>query len=196
MPTKAMEQTLLILKPDAVQRGLIGEIFEHFETIGLKLMAAKMVMPDKKVIEGHYPGTREWIEEMGKKTLASYKDAGVDIVAERGTDDPYKLGQFLYERLIKYWQEGPVVVSVWEGPHAVQVARKTRGHTIPLLAETGTLHAKYLYDSSSHSASLDRVVKTFIHASGSAEEAQKEIKYWFGDTKFKEYKREVDKLYL
>lgn len=192
----AVEKTLIILKPDAVQRGLVGRIIEEFETIGLKMLVAKMVMPDKKVIEGHYPGTREWIEGMGHKTLASYKDAGLDVKEEMGTDDPYELGQFVYKRLIDYWQTGPVIVMVWEGPHAVQIARKVRGHTIPLLAETGTIHAKYLYDSSPHSASRDRSVKTFIHASGEPEEAIAEIKYWFGTTEFKNYKREVDKLYL
>ena len=120
----AVEKTLLILKPDAVQRGLVGRIIEEFETIGLKMLAAKMVMPDKKVIEGHYPGTKEWIEGMGHKTLASYKDAGLDVKEEMGTDDPYELGQFVYKRLIDYWQTGPVIVMVWEGPHAVQIARK------------------------------------------------------------------------
>lgn len=191
-----VEKTLIILKPDLVQRGLVGAIFSEFEQLGLKLLVAKMVMPDKKVIEGHYPGTKEWIEGMGHKTLSSYKDAGLNIKEEMGTDDPADLGKYVYDRLIAYWQTGPVIVSVWEGPHAVQLARKLRGHTIPLLAEVGTIHARYLFDSSPHSASRDRVVKTFIHASGDAKEALDEIKYWFGTTEFKSYKREVDKLYL
>jgi nucleoside diphosphate kinase len=85
---------------------------------------------------------------------------------------------------------------VWEGPHAVELARKKRGHTIPTLAQTGSIHADYLFDSSILSAALNRVVKTFIHASGSAAEAEREIKYWFPDTELKSYEREVDKLYL
>ncbi len=191
-----MERTLLIIKPDAVKRALIGTIIETFEKPGLKLMAAKMVQPKADVIKNHYPGTPEWITEMGNKTLASFKQAGTDVKKMMGTEDPLKLGTFVYDRLVKYWQEGPIVAMVFEGPNAVAVARKLRGHTIPALAESGTLHAMYSYDSSTTSATLDRVVKTFVHASGSVEEAKREINYWFKDVKFEGYKREVDSLYL
>jgi len=156
-----------------------------------------MSKPDLEVIKNHYPGTPEWIKEMGEKTIASFKETGADLKKQFGTEDPNKLGQFVYERLIKYWQEGPIVVMVWEGPNAVAISRKLRGHTIPLLAQTGTLHAQYSFDSSTLSSSLDRVVKTFVHASGSRDEAEREIKYWFSEiNEFKSYKREVDKLYL
>lgn len=191
-----MERTLLIIKPDAIKRGLIGTIIETFERPGLKLMAAKMVKPDASVIKNHYPGTPEWITEMGNKTLASFKQAGTDVKKLMGTEDPLKLGTFVYDRLIKYWQEGPIVAMVFEGPNAVAVARKLRGHTIPALAEPGTLHATYSFDSSTTSSVLDRVVKTFVHASGSVEEAEREIAYWFKDVKFEGYRREVDSLYL
>jgi nucleoside-diphosphate kinase len=190
------ERTLLIIKPDGVKRALIGTIIETFEQSGLKLMGAKMVRPDAQVIKNHYPGTPDWITEMGNKTLASFKQAGTDVQKVMGTADPLKLGTFVYERLIKYWQEGPIVVMVFEGPNAVPVARKLRGHTIPSLAEPGTLHARFSFDSSTLSSSLDRVVKTFIHASGSVEEAEREIEYWFKGITFDSYTREVDSLYL
>lgn len=193
---KLIEKTLIIIKPDAVKRGLIGIIFEVFENAGLKLLAAKMVKPEEDVIKKHYPGTPQWLKEMGEKTLASFKQAGVDVKKTLATDDPIKLGQYVYERLVNYWREGPIVVSVWEGPHAIEIARKLRGHTIPSLAQTGTIHASYSFDSSVLSANLNRVVKTFIHASGNKEDAEREIKYWFGDEKFKSYEREVDSLYL
>jgi len=192
-----IDRTLIIIKPDALQRGLVGTIFETLENVGLKLLAAKMVRPDEQVIKNHYPGTPEWIQEMGEKTLASFKQSGLNTKEKMKTDDPNKLGQFVYERLIKYWREGPIIVSVWEGPGAVAVARKLRGHTIPLLSDPGTIHANYSLDSSPLSAGLDRVVKTFVHASGSTEEAEREIKYWFGEIKeFRSYKRNIDKLYL
>ncbi len=191
-----IEQTLIVIKPDAVKRGLVGMVFETFENIGLKLMTAKMVKPDKQVITNHYPGNEEWIREMGNKTLSSFKQAGADVKKTFSTEDPLKLGQFVYERLINYWMEGPIIVSVWAGPHAIEIARKVRGHTIPYLAVPGTIFSAYSYDSSPLSASLNRAVKTFVHASGSREEAEREIKYWFGKTDFKNYEREVDKLYL
>ncbi|MBI5126903.1 nucleoside-diphosphate kinase [Candidatus Roizmanbacteria bacterium] len=191
-----IEKTLIIIKPDAVKRGLIGTIITTFENVGLKLMVAKMLRPDAQVIKNHYPGTPEWIKEMGEKTLSSFKQSGADVKQNLGTDDPEKLGTFVYERLIKYWMEGPIVAMVWEGPDAIQIARKLRGHTIPLLAQTGTLHSDYSFDSSTLSSSLDRVVKTFVHASGNREEAEREIKYWFPKTEFKNYEREIDALYL
>ena len=109
-----MERTLIILKPDAVKRALVGVAIETFEKTGLKLLAAKMVKPGADVIKNHYPGTQEWVTEMGNKTLASFKQAGKDVEKETGTDDPYQLGSFVYERLIKYWQEGPIIVMVFE----------------------------------------------------------------------------------
>lgn len=191
-----MERTLIILKPDAVKRGLIGKVIETFENVGLKLMAAKMLLPNSEVIKNHYPGTTEWLKEMGEKTLASFKQSGDNVMKTFDTEDPSKLGLFIYERLIKYWMEGPIVVMVWAGPNAVTVARKLRGHTIPAFAEPGTLLAQYSFDSSPFSSSLDRVVKTFIHASGSVDEAEREIKYWFDKLDFKDYQREIDELYL
>ncbi|PIZ67651.1 nucleoside-diphosphate kinase [Candidatus Roizmanbacteria bacterium CG_4_10_14_0_2_um_filter_36_35] len=191
-----VEKTLIIIKPDAVKRGLVGTIIDSFEKVGLKLMTAKMFKPSKDVIKNHYPGTPEWIKEMGEKTLSSFKQSGANVKEKMGTDDPTKLGAFVYERLIKYWSEGPIVVMVWQGPDAIQIARKLRGHTIPLLAQTGTLHSDYSFDSSTLSSSLDRVVKTFVHASGSISEAEREIEYWFPKIEFKNYEREVDDMYL
>jgi nucleoside-diphosphate kinase len=175
---------------------MIGTIIDTFERTGLKLMAAKMVRPEADVIRNHYPGTPEWITEMGNKTLASFTQAGTDVQKVMGTSDPLKLGTFVYERLIKYWQEGPIVAMVFQGPNAVTVCRKLRGHTIPALADPGTLHAAYSFDSSTLSSTLDRAVKTFVHASGSSEEAEREIAYWFKDAQFVDYTREVDSLYL
>ena len=191
-----IEQTLIIIKPDALKRGLVGKVIETFENVGLKLIAAKMLRPSADVIKNHYPGTPEWIKEMGEKTLASFKQSGADVIKTFKTEDPNKLGQFVYVRLIKYWMEGPIIVMVWEGPNAIAIARKLRGHTIPALASPGTILAQFSFDSSPLSSSLDRVVKTFIHASGSTDEANREIKYWFPKIEFKYYEREVDNLYL
>src|SRR3990167_231897 len=147
------EKTLIIIKPDAVKRALIGKIIETFENACLKLMAAKMIKPSQDVIKNHYPGTTEWIREMGEKTLASFKQSGADVMKTFKTEDTNKLGAFIYERLIKYWMEGPIAVMVWDGPNAVTVARKLRGHTIPALSDPGTLLAQFSFDSSPLSAS-------------------------------------------
>ena len=156
---------MIIIKPDALKRGLVGKIIETFENVGLKLLTAKMLRPNEQVIKNHYPGTPEWIREMGEKTLASFKQSGDNVMKTFDTEDPNKLGTFVYDRLIKYWMEGPIIVMIWEGPNAITVARKLRGHTIPAIADPGTLLAQFSFDSSPLSTSLDRVVKTFIHAS-------------------------------
>ena len=191
-----IEQTLVVIKPDALKRGLVGMVIENLERIGLKLMVAKMVQPKDNVIKKHYPGTKDWINEIGKKTLTGFHKNNLDAKKITGTDDPYQLGQFVYQRLVKYWQEGPIIVMVWQGPHAITIVRKLRGYTIPSLANPGTILAHHSFDSSVLSTKLDRAVKTFVHASGSQSEARREIEYWFGQTKFKNYQREVDNLYL
>src|SRR3989344_5331903 len=118
-----MEKTLIIIKPDAVKRGLIGTIVSTFENVGLKLMAAKMLKPSEDVIKHHYPGTPDWIKEMGEKTLASFKQSGKNVRELMKTDDPAQLGTFVYDRLIKYWLEGPILATVWQGPGAIQICR-------------------------------------------------------------------------
>lgn len=49
-----MERTLVLLKPDAVQRGLLGEIISRVERKGLKLVGMKMFQPDAELLEEHY----------------------------------------------------------------------------------------------------------------------------------------------
>ncbi len=191
-----MEKTLIIIKPDGVQRGLIGIVFDTLESTGLKLMACKMVQPDEKTIENHYPHSQEWIEEMGNKTLTNFKNLGVDAKDHFKKTDALSVGQEVRKRLIKYWLEGPIVVTTWQGPNAVSVARKMRGHTFPVDADPGTLHAAYGFDSPLLATLKDRVVKTFIHASGSVEEANREIDYWFAGYEFKDYVTLMEHLYI
>lgn len=191
-----MEKTLIIIKPDGVQRGLIGVIFETLESTGLKLMACKMVQPDEATIENHYPHTREWIVEMGNKTLGNFKKMGIDPKDNFEKTDAFSVGEEVRKRLLKYWLEGPIVVTAWQGPSAVVVARKIRGHTFPVDAEPGTLHATYGFDSPLLATTKDRVVKTFIHTSGSIEEADREIDYWFKNFDFRDYETLIEHLYI
>src|SRR3989338_2487511 len=138
-----MEKTLIIIKPDGVQRGLIGTVFETLESTGLKLMACKMIQPNEETIDNHYPHTREWIEEMGNKTLTNFKNLGINAHDHFAKTDPFFVGQEVRKRLMTYWLEGPIVVTCWGGPNAVIVARKIRGHTFPVDADPGTIHATY-----------------------------------------------------
>ncbi|HLL61086.1 MAG TPA: nucleoside-diphosphate kinase, partial [Candidatus Nitrosocosmicus sp.] len=144
-----MERTLVVLKPDAVSRGLVGKIITRFEQVGLKIVAAKTMIVSREHADKHYPASRsEFIEGMGKKTLENYKDLGIDPTAEFGGEDPHKIGLVIREWLVGMITEGPVFAMVLEGPHAVELVRKLVGHTLPLLSAPGTIRGDYSFDSS------------------------------------------------
>lgn len=192
-----IEQTLILVKPDGVKRGLVGEIIKRFEASGLKLVAAKMVKPPKQLAEKHYPvERREFIEGMGKKTLENYNQLGIDAKTQLGTDDPYKIGLLIREWLIEMIAEEPVVAIVFEGPLAVSLARKIAGATLPFLAAPGTIRGDLSFDSSALANSQKRAIKNLVHASGSKEEAEYEIPLWFSKEEILSYKRVDEEVML
>lgn len=184
-----VEQTLVLLKPDAVRRGLTGQILARFETAGLKIVGLKMVQPDRDFVARHYPNTPEWIEGMGKKTLETYRDRGLDPMAEVGTDDPVKIGEMVKGWNIDYLASGPVVAVIFEGLHAISTVRKLCGNTMPFFAEPGTIRGTYSSASAVVANAVRRAVRNLVHASSNAEEAVHEIGHWFGSTKPCEYRR-------
>lgn len=175
-----MEKTLVVLKPDAVKRGLMGEIISRFERVGLKMVGCKMIKVDRELADKHYPLDRqEFIEGMGKKTLDNYQKLGVDPKADFNTDDPYEIGKVIRLWLVEMITEGPVLAMVWQGPHAVEVVRKIAGHTLPLMASPGTIRGDFSFDSSYLSNLGKRAIRNLVHASGSLEEAEYEVSLWF-----------------
>ena len=185
-----MEQTLVIVKPDGVVRGLTGRILARFERVGLKVVAAKMVQVEKELAEKHYPAERKELwEGIGHKTLDNYKELGMDPKKEMGTDDPYELGTKVREWLKTYLSEGPVFVCVLESPHAVGLVRQMTGHTLPVKAEPGTIRGDFSYDSSALANAAKRPIRNLIHASGNLEEAEFEINLWFTPEEMTSYKR-------
>ncbi len=191
-----MEQTLVVFKPDAVKRGLIGEILARYERLGLKIVAAKLLKADRSLAEKHYPlERREFIEGMGKKTLDNYHQLGIDASKELGTDNAYEIGKLIREWLIEMITSAPVFAVVLQGPHAVELVRKVTGHTLPLNAEPGTIRGDYSYDSSYLANTGKRAIKNLLHASGSLEEAKYEISLWFDKSEIWEnYERAEDKI--
>ena len=185
-----MEQTLVVLKPDAVQRMLAGEIIKRFEQVGLKIVAMRLLRADKALAEKHYPADREaFIRGMGEKTLENYRKLGIDPAEKLGTDDSLKIGQMIREWLVDYITAGPVLAMVLEGPHSVELVRKLCGHTLPLAAAPGTIRGDYSYDSSYLANTAGRPIKNMIHASGTVEEAKYEIPLWFKKNEIVEYRR-------
>jgi nucleoside-diphosphate kinase len=192
--TPDKEQTLVILKPDAVLRGVSGEILTRFEKVGLKIVAMRMVTVTKELADRHYPVTREeWIKMMGEKTLENYQKYGISAQERHGTEDTLKLGLMIRGWLIEYMQESPVLVMVLEGAHAVELVRKIVGHTLPLLSPPGTIRGDYAYDSSYLANKVARAIKNLIHASGNVEEAEYEIPIWFSNDQIFQYERVEEK---
>ena len=181
------ERTLVLLKPDAVQRGLVGRILARFEAAGLKIAALKLVRADREFISAHYPNTPEWIRGMGEKTLGSYKEHGKDPIEEVGTDDPQAIGEMVKGWNVEYLTSGPVVACVVEGLHAIPVVRKMCGHTLPYLAEPGTIRGDFSVASPIAANFFKRAVRNLIHASSTREEAEHEIAHWFGTEKLVQF---------
>lgn len=169
------ERTLVIAKPDALQRGLLGEIIKRHEQVGLKLIAIKMLVADAGHVEAHYTLDPEWRRVTGEKTIAGYKDKGMTPPSE----DPFEITGKILEGLKKYMVAGPIVAMIWEGAHAVKIVRKLVGSTEPLSSAPGTIRGDYVLDSYQMADTDSRAVRNLIHASGSPAEAEAEIKHWF-----------------
>ncbi len=169
------EKTFVIIKPDGVQRTLIGEIIRRYEKMGLKLLALKMIIPTAEMAEQHYTLDPEWIRKVGEKSISGYKSK--NLVPP--TEDPIELGKGVLKRLVKFMISGPVVAMVWQGSHAVQIVRKMTGGTEPLTSDVGTIRGDFVIDSYQIADLDNRAVRNAVHASGSVDEAQKEIDLWF-----------------
>lgn len=155
------ERTLILLKPDAVQRGIMGEIITRFERVGLKIVGMKMVFPNRDHYFHHY-------ENISK------------MVSRRGQD--------AFEVTLEIMLQGPVVAIVLEGIEAVELGRKMVGETEPKVAAPGTIRGDYAHVSFQHAGKHNVAVPNLIHASGNQEEAQAEIDYWFAESELFDYK--------
>lgn len=171
------EKTLVIIKPDGVQRSLIGEIIKRFERVGLKLVGLKMVVPTEEMATEHYYkiGGEEWLEAVGAKARAAYE--------KKGQQSPYKTnrdnGVAVMEANARYLSSGPVIAMIWQGGHAIELVRKIAGFTEPLTAAVGTIRGDFTLDSFAAADTDSRSIRNLIHASGKPEEAEQEIALWF-----------------
>src|SRR3989338_8325567 len=169
------ERTLVIIKPDGVQRSLIGEIIKRFERSGLKLAAIKMMVPTAEHVEQHYSLDSEWRRVTGEKRINKALERGEKPPAE----DPLEITAIILNNLKKYLSSGPVVCMVWQGAHAVELVRKIIGGTEPRSSDVGTIRGDYVLDSYNMADADGRAIRNLIHASGSVAEANKEISHWF-----------------
>ena len=183
------ERTVILIKPDGVKRGLIGEVISRIEKRGLKIIALSMISPTRKQIDEHYPKDQAWVKRLGEKSLATYAKYGWDAKEEMGTDDPMKIGKTVRGWILDFMTSGPSVKIVVEGIHAVEMVRKLVGNSIPALAEMGTIRGDFSVDSAALANKNQRAVHNLIHASETSEESAHELSYWFSPEEIFDYKR-------
>ncbi|MCX6808503.1 MAG: nucleoside-diphosphate kinase [Candidatus Berkelbacteria bacterium] len=179
--TLAIERTFTMIKPDGVERGLIGEILGRFEKRGLKIIALKMVKPSVEHIDNHYPKDDTWIARLGDKGFNCFAEYGLNPKEVMGTDNNLEAGKMVRQWLVDYMIEAPVVAMVIEGIHAIEMVRKITGSTLPNKAEIGTIRGDFSVDSPAAANLNKRSIKNLIHASETKAEAENEIKHWFSE---------------
>ena len=183
------ERTYVMLKPDGVKKGLIGEVIKRFEQRDLKIVALEMFQPTLEEIDNHYPKDAVWVKRLGEKTLSTYEKYQFDAMEDFGTTAPEEIGPEIRKWLVDYMISAPLVKMVVEGTHAVDMVRKICGPTMPYQADMGTIRGDFSNDSPAIANAEKRAVANIVHASETPEEALHEIEYWFGNKQLHRYKR-------
>ncbi len=177
------ERTLVILKPDAVQRGLIGELIKRIENTGLKLVAMKMIIATEEQLWKHYAKDDTWFLSKGERIITERKAAGMPIEKEA-----IEYGKDIIRALVKFMSCGPVVPMIWEGNQAVGIVKKIVGSTEPLSSDGGTIRGDYTLDSYDLASLDERAVRNLIHCSDPVEDAAREIPIWFTEEEILKYR--------
>lgn len=177
------ERTFVILKPDAVQRGLVGETIKRIENTGLKLVAMKMIIATEDQLWKHYAKDDAWFIKKGERTIEERKAAGMPVEKEA-----IEYGKDIIRALVKFMSCGPIVPMVWEGNQAVGIVKKIVGATEPLSSDGGTIRGDYTLDSYELASLDERAVRNLIHCSDPVEDAAREIPIWFTEEEILKYR--------
>lgn len=179
------ERTFVILKPDTVQRSLVGEVIKRFEQTGLKCSAMKMFIADEERLFKHYNKDDKWFAEKGAGIIRDLEAAGRPIEKEA-----IEYGKDIIRANAKYMCAAPIIAMVWEGNQASAVIKKLVGSTEPASSDVGTVRGDYTVDSYAHAAFEDRAVRNLIHCTDpedGPEEAEREIAIWFDESEILSY---------
>ncbi len=177
------EKTFVMMKPDAVQRGLIGEIIKRFEQTGLKLSHLSLKLLDEKKVWEHYNKDDAWYQRKGEGMIKDREAAGLPIEKEA-----IEYGKDIIGVLVTFMTSGPLVVMVWEGNQAVSVVKKIVGATEPATSDVGTIRGDFTSDSYAIAALDNRAVRNLVHCSDTPEEALREIALWLSPEEIISYR--------
>ncbi len=183
-----VERTLVLLKPDTVQRNLIGEVISRFERAGLKIVALKFLNCTPEQALKHYVKNDAEYEALGNRSIAGMEKAGMDVAGVNAREK----GESIINSLVKFLTASPVVALVLEGHQAVKLTRKLVGSTEPLNSDVGTIRGDYTLDSYVMADADNRAIRNLVHASGNVEEAEYEIPVWFKPEEVIDYRNVRD----
>lgn len=176
------ERTLLLVKPDGVSRGLVGEVLRRTESAGLRLIALSMRIPTAELAREHYRGAPEDLRRMGSKLIEAAASLDVDLKAFFGTTDSIELGKVIYYRNISFLQSGPVVAAVVEGNNAIRKVRAICGSTMPIDANPGSIRGDFSSVGIEQLLFSESTVYNLVHSSDDSKDAAgREIGLWFPD---------------
>lgn len=180
---KKRERSFVIIKPDGVQRGLVGDIIKRFERTGLKIIGMKMIVPTEDQCWMHYNKEEEWFLEKGSRIVATRKEAKMPV-----EKDDIEYGKDIIRQLVVFMTSGPIVALVIEGNEAVGIVKKIVGGTEPLTSDVGTIRGDLTIDSYDLAGVDERAVRNLIHCSDQPAEAEREIAIWFEEKELIAYR--------
>jgi len=181
--TARRERTFVIIKPDGVQRALIGNIVSRFEKTGLKFVGFKFLVPTEDQCWTHYNKDDDWFLEKGANIAKARKEANVPV-----EKDEIEYGKDIIKQLVTFMTSGPVLAMVLEGNEAVGVVKKLVGATEPMSSDVGTIRGDLTVDSYDLAGVDERAVRNLIHCSDCPEEAERETKIWFDEKELIDYR--------
>jgi nucleoside-diphosphate kinase len=178
------ERTFVIIKPDGIQRSLVGEIIKRFERAGYKLCAAKLTVPTEDQCWSHYNKDDAWFLKKGTNIAEARKAKGLSV-----DKDPMEYGKDIIRGAVNYMTAGPVLCMVWEGNQAVAVIKKMVGGTEPTTSDVGTIRGDFSLDSY-HISDMDArgSVRNLIHCTDDVNEYEREAMIWFKPEEIISYK--------
>jgi nucleoside-diphosphate kinase len=172
-----MQKTLIIIKPHAVERGLVGTFLNRFENMGLKISNIKAIHGSPALWERFYPSDEKWLSNAGSKTLENCKANGINVMVQLGTTDPIAIGRMIKEWLVNHMSSGISIAAIIEGNEALKKVRVACGSTLPNMASPGTIRFDFSSDSPSLANKEMRPVFNLIHSSDPDEMRGEEKSY-------------------